>query len=69
MIVQLTTWQCDICLNSITATKEVSMYDDPVIVPPDNRQWDYVDIEDQSLLACPDCLEVLKEKVNEQNPV
>ena len=61
-IYQTNVWTCEICGYISFNSFEVGMYDDPVICPPDNEEWDFVGDWPNEKLACPDCLKNHKNK-------
>jgi hypothetical protein len=52
-IFQTNAWVCEICGHTVSTTELVSPYDDPVVVPPGDTEWEY---DDEDRLMCPDCL-------------
>lgn len=57
MIVQITTWVCDICPTGLASKKlEVEPWSDPVVAPPGGANWGYIVLEGKEHLACPECM-------------
>ena len=53
-VFQVNVWVCDVCGKTETTFEETSPYSDPVVIPPNDKNWDYLDDE---RLACQECLE------------
>ena len=52
-IYQTNTFICEVCGDAESVTREVRLYEDPVVVPPGSSWWDF-DSDDK--LNCPACL-------------
>lgn len=52
-IYQILLFCCEVCGKTRTTVSGAILYDDPVIVCPNNEEWDYT--EDETF-ACPECL-------------
>lgn len=77
MIIQTNTFICEICGRMESVTKEVGIYDDPVIIFPENTRpvilcpendkWGYRYISDggDDKLRCPECLRELRDNKEE----
>ena len=65
MIIQTNTFICEVCERMESVTKEVGIYDDPVISFPENTKWGYRYIINggDDKLRCPECFE----RINETN--
>ena len=56
MILQTTTWICDVCRHYETQTEEHFPYSDPVIEPPAGQKWGYLGALGSEQHVCPTCL-------------
>lgn len=55
-VFQTNIFVCEVCGHISATTVETSQYSDPVVRPPHDEVWEYVDIKDKELLACPLCV-------------
>ncbi len=55
-IYQVNIWVCEVCNKTVSTAEETSPYSDPVIVPPNDEEWDYVGDHPDEKLACPNCV-------------
>ena len=63
MITQINIWSCEDCpYQSVSVTKDVVAYSDPVVVPPEAEIWGSTVIDGKELHICPSCLKNLRGK-------
>jgi len=67
-ILQVNMWTCEVCGSMWITQENVSPYSDPVVAPPESWRdglidiWDYVVIDDDEKMACPQCYKEWSEK-------
>jgi len=54
-IYQTNIFMCEVCGKVSSYTKEVEMYDDPVVNLPEEESWEYPPSK-PNILHCPECL-------------
>jgi rubrerythrin len=54
-VYQINVWVCEVCGKVLSTIKEASPYSDPVVVPPNYIEWEYVGEPPNEKLACPEC--------------
>lgn len=57
MIIQVNIWICEKCGKLETTIDQSDIYSDPIVLPPNNEKWDYIEVDGKELLCCQDCLE------------
>jgi ribosomal protein L37AE/L43A len=60
-IFQTNVWVCEICNKCESTSEEVGPYSDPVVIPPNGIEWEYIKRNGKELLACPKCQETITE--------
>ena len=55
-VYQINIWVCEICNAIQTTNEEVGPYSDPVVEPPEKKEWEYLMVGEKEKLACPGCV-------------
>jgi len=59
-IIQINLWSCENCNHKEnTVLLDLTPYSDPVISPPNNLEWKYLEVNGKELLCCPECVSKL----------
>lgn len=53
---QINLWKCEKCNYTESTCEEVNIYSGCVVVPKENRIWDYLETDKDRILLCPECL-------------
>ena len=55
-ITQINIWCCEACpYQAVSVAKDVGAYSDPVVVPPQDEQWEFLVINGKERHVCPSC--------------
>ena len=61
-VYQINVWVCEVCNRVGKTAAETFPYSDPVVVPPDHEDWEYIGERGAELLACPSCQQAATSK-------
>jgi len=56
----LNIWTCENCGIISVTTEKTSPYSDPIVLPPNDEEWDYIGEFPNEKLCCPKCILLLK---------
>lgn len=61
-IYQINIWICEVCEKTMSTTAKVFPFYDDTVEYPNKIEWDYIDIDEDEKLACPECVTKYKSK-------